>query len=424
MALAGGIEKVEDFAALAGDESAEERAVAQGDPGEAEMGVDVAVGIEDVFGEAPEAAGADAVELGSDEAALAAEAVAGGAVGGEEAFALSGIGGGRVVGGDAVGDEAGKPLALGRRQGERRGGRRRGQVGPEAVAEVDRGGGGEEAGGALEQSLPRGGGGVISEGQVGALKLAEGEPRVGAAAVSIDDLETHGVSGGVGQDPFHSDGGVFSGWVGAGELGVGVGVEEADETALVGGLAGRSAVAAEAEGEPSAARKGAGTEDAGGLFGALGAADKAGEDGDLAGAVVAGTRLDFPSAGGWIGLPGGFAGGGGWVEEIAGEVDEGSEPLGPTEDAVAFLDGLGEVEEAEGRVPGSGGIGGEGFLEEPLDSGVSAMAGDVAAAGGGGLVGEGGIGGSRRSQAAASAVGTAREMAAISPRSFSGNSRV
>ena len=61
-------------------EAGEDAAVGEAEGGGAEGDIDVAVGVEDVFEEAIEAAVADAVELGADEDALVGDFVAGGAV--------------------------------------------------------------------------------------------------------------------------------------------------------------------------------------------------------------------------------------------------------------------------------------------------------------------------------------------------------
>jgi len=80
-------------------------AVFQRDGGEAEVGVDVAAGVEDVLDGALDRARADAVEGGAEVAAGVFDAVAGGAVLGEDGGAAGGVGLGGGEGGDAGEDQ-------------------------------------------------------------------------------------------------------------------------------------------------------------------------------------------------------------------------------------------------------------------------------------------------------------------------------
>ena len=84
MLLAGGIDAEEKLAEFAALEAGEGAAILSRDEVKAEVGVHVAIGVEDVFEKPGGAAVANAIELRPDEGAFAADRVAGGAVGGEE----------------------------------------------------------------------------------------------------------------------------------------------------------------------------------------------------------------------------------------------------------------------------------------------------------------------------------------------------
>jgi hypothetical protein len=81
-------------------------AVFQRDGGEAEVGVDVAAGVEDVFDHALDAARTDTVERGAEVAAGVFDAVTGGAVLGEERRTACGVGLGGSDRGGAGEDES------------------------------------------------------------------------------------------------------------------------------------------------------------------------------------------------------------------------------------------------------------------------------------------------------------------------------
>ena len=78
LALSVGEDELGAF--FAADEAGEDAAVGEAERGGAEGDIDVAVGVEDVFEQAVEAAVADAVELRADERAFVGDLVAGGAV--------------------------------------------------------------------------------------------------------------------------------------------------------------------------------------------------------------------------------------------------------------------------------------------------------------------------------------------------------
>ena len=112
MFFAGGIGDHFDFAELGFEEAGEGGAVFEGEGVEVEVGIDVAVGVEDVFAEALGAAGADAVELRADEAAFALDLMAGGAVHLEDVGSDFDVGLGFGEGGSAGGDEGVELFAL------------------------------------------------------------------------------------------------------------------------------------------------------------------------------------------------------------------------------------------------------------------------------------------------------------------------
>ena len=144
--FSGGVGEDEEGAFLAAEEAGDGAAVFEGGDAVAEDVVDVAVGVEDVFAEAIEAAMADAVEFGADAAALAGEVVANGAVELKELGSGGGVGLGGGVLGLAGGDELLEAVGVGAEGGGEAGdgGGEGGAEGEEAVAEA---GLGEEAGG-------------------------------------------------------------------------------------------------------------------------------------------------------------------------------------------------------------------------------------------------------------------------------------
>src|SRR5690606_9221238 len=83
------VEEREDFAALVRHEAAEDGAIRLLDPRQPEMGIHVAVRIEDVLGEAGQPPRADPVELRPDQSPYPRDAMAGGAMGREEGSAAS-----------------------------------------------------------------------------------------------------------------------------------------------------------------------------------------------------------------------------------------------------------------------------------------------------------------------------------------------
>lgn len=112
MFFAGGVGDHFDFAEFGFEEAGGHRAVFEGEGVEVEVGIDVAVGVEDVFAEALGAAGADAVELRADEAAFALNLMASGAVHLEDVGSDFEVGLGFAESGDAGGDEGVELLAL------------------------------------------------------------------------------------------------------------------------------------------------------------------------------------------------------------------------------------------------------------------------------------------------------------------------
>ncbi len=76
------------------------------------MGIDVAIGVEDVLGKAGGTARTDAVELRADEAAFALDLMAGGAVHLEDVRSDFDVGLRVGKGGDAAGDERVELLSL------------------------------------------------------------------------------------------------------------------------------------------------------------------------------------------------------------------------------------------------------------------------------------------------------------------------
>lgn len=144
--LAGGFGEDEEGAFLAAEEAGDGAAVFEGGDAVAEDLIDVAVGIEDIFAEALEAAVADAVEFWADTAALAVEVVANRAMELEGEGAGGGVAGGGGVFGLAGGDDMLEALGVGAEgSGEAgKGFRKGGAEGEELIAQA---GLGEEAGG-------------------------------------------------------------------------------------------------------------------------------------------------------------------------------------------------------------------------------------------------------------------------------------
>ena len=112
MFFAGGVGEDFDFAELGFEEAGGYGAVFEGEGVEVKVGIDVAVGVEDVLAEALGAAGADAVELRADEAAFALDLMAGGAVHFEDVGSDFEMGLGFGESGGAGGDEGVELLAL------------------------------------------------------------------------------------------------------------------------------------------------------------------------------------------------------------------------------------------------------------------------------------------------------------------------
>ena len=119
---------------LAADESGQGLAVVEGKRGEVEMGIDVAVGIEDVLAQPRRAPRPDAVQLWSDQGSLPGDLVAGEAVAFIDLFARGGVSGLLIERFGAFGDELVQRLTiLWRWWGEGGAG---GQKGSEAVPQV------------------------------------------------------------------------------------------------------------------------------------------------------------------------------------------------------------------------------------------------------------------------------------------------
>jgi hypothetical protein len=115
------------------------------------------------------------------------------------------------------------------------------------VAEGDGGGGAQEGG---EGGEGLAGFGIVAirfDGECGGLDGSDAEPGVGFAGVAIDDFEVDGLAFEVGEIPGDGLEGVAAGGEGGAE-GFAVGVEEANEVAVVGRFAERAAMAAEVEG--------------------------------------------------------------------------------------------------------------------------------------------------------------------------------
>src|SRR5207244_7146408 len=95
--LAGGVGEDDQLAFLAALEAGDVAAIFEGEDGIEEGGIDVAVGVEDVFDDAIQAAGGDAVELRADVGAFAFDGMTDGAIGGENQRAFFGRGGGGFI---------------------------------------------------------------------------------------------------------------------------------------------------------------------------------------------------------------------------------------------------------------------------------------------------------------------------------------
>ena len=135
--LPGCIEEGDDLATFARDETGDDDAVGLFQCGEAKMGVDIPIRIEDVLCEAGEPARSDPVELRADEPPFAVDAMTGAAMGGKETFPSLGIDLGRVMGSDAGGDDSVEAGTLLGRDLERRGRRKLGEVGLQLIAQID-----------------------------------------------------------------------------------------------------------------------------------------------------------------------------------------------------------------------------------------------------------------------------------------------
>ena len=112
MFFAGGVGEEVDLAEFGFEEAGEGAVVLQSERVEMKVGIDVAIGVEDVFAKAFGAACTDTVELRADEAAFAFDLMAGGAVHLEDVGSSFEIGLSFGKGGDTSSDEGVELFAL------------------------------------------------------------------------------------------------------------------------------------------------------------------------------------------------------------------------------------------------------------------------------------------------------------------------
>ncbi len=115
------------------------------------VGIHVAVGIQDILAQPGRTPCPNAVQLGTEESALASHLVAGGTVGSEERLAPVKIGAGFCKGGCSLRDELVEPGALLLGDGRRSRRRSRRKEGSQAIAQVDGGADQEQAGEFLQE---------------------------------------------------------------------------------------------------------------------------------------------------------------------------------------------------------------------------------------------------------------------------------